>query len=508
MRTRLIIGALLAAIPYSCSDRTSEQEYFTLPATDTWILPCESDASNFQSCWPSNSASIPMARGEYEHVQVIIKTGNDEPLAITCDSGKGADTFDVTSRHFGTFDGMEDILVPCNGSADPKDGIARIWVTLKSPDKGEAGKYEKTLHFAGKDTTYSIRFSIELADVTIPRTPSIPCVFGVNPASFRFDGLNDGQRTEKRREALELLLDYRMSPYLCTWLPASMKVECTSSPYDVSDSRCWEFLSDERFAAIALPSHNLDDSRLKAMLDEAKNRGVLDKAFFYVWDEPTMMTEYAQIRTMADRIHAMEPSARILTTYYCGPKDGDRVDDLYALWDILNGATNIFCTGVWSLQSNEGRAAQCISSLRDGQEWWTYVCMGDYPGLAFNSAGVANRAVMWRSWKERNTGFLYWAVNAFSSMDPLSKRPELPQGDGLLLFPGEAFGTDGFCVSARLERWRDGQEDYELLKLLEEKNGRNAAEEVLGTVYRDPQQFTNTEAELKAFKKALLGMKE
>lgn len=482
----------------------SEQEYFSQTATDTWILPCEGDMNNYASCLPSHIASLNMARGEYEHFQLVIKTGSNEPLTISCDGN--AEGFDVSCRYLATFDGMLDVLVPCNGKITPEKGLAKIWVTVKSPEKAKAGKYKEILRFAGNDTTYAIRLDIQLADITIPRTPSIPCVFGVNPNCFRFDGMNSEQQVQKRREAMELLLDYRLSPYLSTWLSGSMRVECTSSPYKTDDNRCWEFLSDERFAAIALPSHNLDDAQLTAMLSTAKSKGLLDKAYFYLWDEPTKMAEYGQIRTLADRIHAIEPSARVLTTYYCGPKDGDREGDLFAIWDILNGATSIFCTGVWSLQLNEARSAQCRASLKDGQEWWTYVCMEDHPGLAFNSTGVANRAVMWRSWKEQPTGFLYWVVNSFSTMDPLRVRADLPKGDGLLLFPGEAFGTEGFCVSARLERWRDGEEDYELLKQYGERKGRDAAEAVLNKVYKGPENYTNIEADLTSFKKTLLDL--
>lgn len=501
MKRTLGLALFLAAL-CSCSGKISDDNYFEQPATDTWMLSGVADIDNYRGCMPCHSYELLMAKGEYEHVQIVIRTADDGPLKI---ERKGdAEDFDISFRTYGSFDGMNDILVPCQGSVTPKSKLAKIWLTVHSPRNAKAGKYEEIVSFSGTDTTYRIRLSIQLGEVSIPQTPSIPCVFGVNPQNFVFTGLDEAGRTAKKREAADLLLDYRISPYFCTWLAGTMNVECSSSPYAYGTSDFWDYLKDERFAAIALPSHNLSDNQLKSMLEGARTLGLLDKAYFYIWDEPTTMNQYAGIRSMADRIHGYAPEAKVLTTYYCGPQDGPYKDDLFAMFDILDGATSLFCTGVWSLQGNEGRSANCRAKLKEGQEWWTYVCMSDYPGLAFNSNGIANRAVLWRSWKEQSAGFLYWVVNAFSAMDPLSKRPELPQGDGLLLYPGEAFGVDGFCVSARLERWRDGEEDYELLSKYAQANGRDAAENVLAGVYQSPTSFTNTIADLDAFRKALI----
>ena len=126
------------------------------------------------------------------------------------------------------------------------------------------------------------------------------------------------------------------------------------------------------------------------------------------------------------------------------------------------------------------------------------------PGLAQNSSGIPNRVCMWRNWKEQNTGFLYWVVNGFSSMSPLKSRSELPEGDGILVYPGEPFDSDRPCVSIRLERWRDGAEDYELLNMYAEKFGRAAAEELLQNVYKAPQNYTDNVKYADALKKNLV----
>ena len=218
----------------------------------------------------------------------------------------------------------------------------------------------------------------------------------------------------------------------------------------------------------------------------------------------TKTNEYEQIKTLSDRIHRYAPEAKVLTTFYCGPTDGEHKDDLFAVFDILNGATSIYCTGVWALQDNENRSEQCKAKLKSGQEWWSYVCMSNTPGLASNSTAIGNRATMWRNYKEQNAGFLYWVVNGFASVYPLRPRPELPEGDGILIYPGESFGTNKICTSVRLERWRDGAEDYDMLVLYEKKLGRSAALSLLNNVYKSPSNYTDQSKYALALRKNLI----
>ena len=92
------------------------------------------------------------------------------------------------------------------------------------------------------------------------------------------------------------------------------------------------------------------------------------------------MAEYAQIHSMADRLHQYAPEAKVITSFYRGPEDGDNVDDLFAVFDILDGATSIFCTGVWSLQGNESRSAMCRKKIEGGSGMVELCLYGGFPG--------------------------------------------------------------------------------------------------------------------------------
>ena len=56
----------------------------------------------------------------------------------------------------------------------------------------------------------------------------------------------------------------------------------------------------------------------------------------------------------------------------------------------------------------------------------------------------------------------------------------------------------------RLERWRDGFEDYELLVQIEQEYGREAALKLLAEVYQNPDRFTQSAEAVERFRQQAL----
>ena len=165
----------------------------------------------------------------------------------------------------------------------------------------------------------------------------------------------------------------------------------------------------------------------------------------------------------------------------------------------------------WATAGDESYAAHIQSLLGEGEEWWSYVCMGPgepHPNLFLTMTGLKHRAVMWRVWKEGGTGFLYWALNAYATAPeggPITFREGLPAGDGTLCYPGEAFGVSGPAASVRLERFRDSMEDYEYLHAYEAARGREAALGVLNSIYWGPNIAPMDPAKIEEFRRAIAG---
>ena len=505
----IIAAASLSACLAACScnvDNPVEagpEDNLPSEASGIWMMDSLEDIDTYSSSAPCNRKTVRLLRNESENIQLVFQTEGNQVLDIVREGTPSAIGFDC--RKVVSFENLKnDVLVPCGEKIKPENKLVKVWLSFKAGPETATGTYREIIRFRTSAKEYAVLVYVVVENAAIPETPTLPSVFGINPDNFIMTGLSEEEKMLKRKEVADLLLGYRISPYFSTWLSGTMKTECFSSPFPWNDDRSWSYLRNPGFSRIALPYHNLSDEELKTMLDRALSEGLMDKAYFYVWDEPTKPSEYEQIHAMADRLHGFAPSAKILTSFYCGPVEGEHKDDLFAVFDLLNGATGIFCTGVWSLQCNENRSAMCRAKLREGQEWWSYVCMSDFPGLAQNSSGIPNRVVMWRHWKEQTSGFLYWVVNSFGSMTPLKPRSGLPEGDGILVYPGEPFGVDKPCVSIRLERWRDGAEDYEMLVMYEKKKGRAAAEKLLSNVYTNPAKFTDNIKYVSALRKNLI----
>ncbi|KAE8654001.1 COP9 signalosome complex subunit 4-like [Hibiscus syriacus] len=245
------------------------------------------------------------------------------------------------------------------------------------------------------------------------------------------------------------LLQYRISPYFCRWGDSMLGLTYTS-PWPADHPKSDEFFSDPRLAMLIDAQHG---------------------------------------------IHAYAPDARVLTTYYCGPSDAPLAPTPFEAFlkvpKFLRPHTQIYCTSEWIFGNREDLVKDVISELHveNGEEWWTYVCMGPsdpHPNWHLGMRGTQHRAVMWRVWKEGGTGFLYWGANCYEKATVPSAeirfRRGLPPGDGVLYYPGEVFSSSSQPVaSLRLERILSGlQYGREAAVGLLEKTG----------VYLGPERYS------------------
>ncbi len=109
-----------------------------------------------------------------------------------------------------------------------------------------------------------------------------------------------------------------------------------------------------------------------------------------------------------------------------------------------------------------------LKAMKDGSEVWFYTCCnpkGSYPNRFLDYPLLEIRVLHWINYSYGLKGYLHWGFNwwrdnAFGEPDP-----SLPPGDTHIAYPGK----NGPLSSLRLEAMRDGLEDYEYLKLLEDE---------------------------------------
>ena len=471
-----------------------------------------------------DNVNLIAARGEYESAQIVLRTEtdiNDITISVTdlrvnktsSKSQKPIHAEDIQIRSLEKIKKWHDVLVPTK-IFDIKAGQKKvIWLTVFVPRNIHAGSYSGMVTVKAAEHKKSIPVNVKVANMIIPVTPAIPAVFGIHDKMFQ-DVYHLGNCPHCLENEMDLwyqfLMQYRISPYFCDWLEKSMKHHSYPSPWEIDDPRTLEYLTDPRLSAFSIPYHTLDEDQLRFTLKYLKDHGLLDKGYFYLWDEPDEIAEYEHVAKCARQIHSIEPKAKVLVTYTRGPKDGPHKDDLFAVPSLLRGSAQIFCMSTWASLGKEETVKKIQQQLKPDEQWWSYVCMGPgnpHPNFLLYMSPIQHRAVMWRVWKENGTGFLYWAVNRYgkeSSARGISFKERLPKGDGVLLYPGKPFAVEGPLASARLERFRDGFEDYEYLKAFEEKYGRDQAQKMLKIIYNGPTSYTNSPKKIETMRRKIL----
>jgi hypothetical protein len=227
---------------------------------------------------------------------------------------------------------------------------------------------------------------------------------------------------------------------------------------------------------------------LKGIEAHLKEKGWLDKAYVYWFDEPDPK-DYAFVMNGFAKLKKHAPDLRRMLT--------EQVEK------ELVGGPNLWVPLTPSL--NVAGAAERRTA---GDQFWWYVCCGPkapYATEFIDHSGTEMRVWLWQTWAERVTGVLIWETVWWTSdtaypdpaklqnpyLDPMSwvgdghlapgTKSAWGNGDGRLMYPPEAAADghpsapvlDGPVDSIRFEMLRDGLEDYEyfaiLKRLLDEK---------------------------------------
>ncbi|CAI9753428.1 unnamed protein product [Fraxinus pennsylvanica] len=485
-----------------------------MPLTQLNLFPGETTA-----IWVSIDVPNSQPPGQYEG-ELIITATRDVAESTTQFLSK-------SERHqlYRELKNCLDVVEPIDGKSPDelvekvKSATSSLRRVLLSPPFSDLFSDNGLVDMMDEDaiTNYSIRLKLTLTvwDFVLPATPSLPAVIGISDTVIedRF-GVKHGSSEwyEALDQHFKWLLQYKISPYFCRW-GENMRVLTYTCPWPADHPKSDEYFSDPRLAAYAVPYSPVvscgDTAKdyLQREVEILRTKNHWRKAYFYLWDEPLNVEHYHRIRDMASDIHAYAPDARIMTTYYCGPNDSPLAPNNFEAFlkvpEFLRPHTQIYCTSEWVIGNREDLAKDIIAEIQpeNGEEWWTYVCMGPsdpHPNWHLGMRGTQHRAVMWRVWKEGGTGFLYWGANCYEkAMAPSAEikfRRGLPPGDGVLYYPGQVFSSSQEPVaSLRLERLLSGLQDIEYFKLYASRFGRGESLHLLEKtgMYHGPEQYTH-----------------
>jgi hypothetical protein len=221
-----------------------------------------------------------------------------------------------------------------------------------------------------------------------------------------------------------------------------------------------------------------------------RDKGWLDKAFIYWFDEPSE-DQYPYLQNGFNKLKQYCPDITRMITKLVEPG--------------LIGGPNLWCP--ISDQYNH-KSAQERRKL--GERFWWYVCTGPkapYAGLFLDHPAPEMRIWLWQTFQRDINGILVWQCNYWTSdtaypeagkiqnpfVDPMSwmtgygtpagKKSPWGNGDGRFIYPPVAAAAgnpaesvmEGPIDSIRWEQLRDGIEDYEYLTILRAKLNQRRA---------------------------------
>ena len=231
------------------------------------------------------------------------------------------------------------------------------------------------------------------------------------------------------------------------------------------------------------------------LMEEIKDNGWGERYFQHVADEPIKenSTEY---RIFAGMVRKYMPGIPILDAT-------DQTMDHH-----MAGSVDVWCPQAQCYQRN---IAQFEAMRALGDRVWFYTCCfpgGPWLNRLLDMELLRPTMLGWGGALFHLDGFLHWGLNQYRQKDknpfemsvvPHGPKQHLPPGDTHVVYPGDGEPWS----SVRFEAQREGIEDFELLRLLEQR-APALAESLLRSVIRGFDDYTKDVVVLRAARRKLL----
>jgi hypothetical protein len=495
-------------------------------------LPAASDKSTF--------VPIKMARNEYEAVQVVVRPQKDtsgvtvKASDLTGPNGAKIDHSHITvdevayvhvdhpTDSIGAAGDWPDPLPPLQSPINLKAHQNQpFWITVYAPVNIPAGTYSGKVLLSGDNWKREVPLQVTVWNFTLSQTPHLKSSIGLSAERIApYHHVSDGDLVRLMDEYYANFAEHRVAPpdpiygisIKVDWglkndaalqrvTPQQVKVDF----FDF-DKAMENAMQKYHFAAFRLSTDEIGwhgsgkpyapgrigkyvqgsseyevlfGSYIKQLQDHLEEKGWLDKAYLYFYDEPEPNV-YQQISEFGNLIHRYAPKLKWMLTEQAQPELIHSVDIFDPRLDMYNHQTAA------DLQAQ-------------GKEFWWYICTAPktpYVGEFIDHPGIEPRLWLWQTWKNKVQGILIWTTVCWTSksvypdslQDPWkdteswsSSGGRWGNGDGRWLYPprrdpniDKTPNMDAPIDSIRWEALRDGMEDYEYLWTLQQQV--NAAE--------------------------------
>jgi hypothetical protein len=521
--------------------------------------------------WRGVAIGIRAARNEVEAAQLVVRPGEElrgfQARAGSLQGPGGAtipaENVEVLrvsyvpvtrpTDHTGVAAPWPDPLPPLRGPIDLSPGKNQpLWVAVKVPRGIPGGIYRGNIHLTARDYSARAPLQVKVYGFDLPDRMTCTSAFGFSAGNvFRYQKVSSpGHRRQVLEKYWESFSAHHISPYdpaPLDRLPVKWpeRGEIEQGKYEPSiDWSGWDAameLAIDRYHfntfRLGIPGmgggtfHSRREPELRGYREDTpryrglfrsycravethlRNRGWLDEAYVYWFDEPAPR-DYEFVMNGFRKLREAAPGIQRMLTEQVEP--------------ALVGGPNIWCP---LSASYDHRAAE--ERRKQGDKFWWYVCTGPkapYCTLFIDHPATELRVWLWQTWKRKIDGILVWQTNYWTSSAayPDARHPQNPyedpmgwvsgystpkgvrrawgNGDGRFIYPPEAARTarqkekvlQRPVSSIRWEMLRDGIEDYEYLailrRLLESRGGKltASARETMGKLLEVPGEISES----------------
>ncbi len=207
-----------------------------------------------------------------------------------------------------------------------------------------------------------------------------------------------------------------------------------------------------------------------------RKKGLLNSSHYEIYDEPKTGAEWQDVLKMHGFLKKFVPDLK-LKSYGVAPWNYEHRPELRPF-----GYYDVWAPGLYTLTPQHLK--QLHERRKKGEEFWFYTCSAGYrdsdrksrPHICLYQHPLAPRIHGWAAWKLQADGFLIFALMAGYpenvQKDPAKYYSEpiwhagRTAAQGYLVYPGP---EQSLRPSIRLAAVRDGLEDYEYFKVLQDR---------------------------------------
>ncbi len=235
-------------------------------------------------------------------------------------------------------------------------------------------------------------------------------------------------------------------------------------------------------------TQNFLDQFLPALREHLAEKGWLNRYMQHIADEPTSKNSESY-RKISDYVKKHLPDVKILDAVLTSKELAGTIDIWVPVLDVLHRDHQFY-----------------LDLKKEGKELWYYTCVaprGNYANRFIELPLIQTRLLHWINFKYNAIGYLHWGLNYWEkdqlNTDASRDRGKLPAGDNCIIYPG----YKKLYTSIRFEAMRDGIDDYQLLKMVEEKDSTKARE-FANNLVLDFDQYDNSVTHFRKIRKQIL----